>query len=187
MQVAPGLSARSTNGAGNAKPRQRQHGEFAMSLAQIAASELSLAFGAALGCLLITIFMVTMQRKLSRLRADFKLLSDEVTHLRLAEEHRLMMEINAPSKNARKKKADNADLEPAETAAPPIVPAHLDIPANTSQDVSDPKHWRDCAAQMRAMSDCTKDAETKATMLKLADDYDALAERCGPPASTSHH
>ena len=98
--------------------------------------------------------MVTMQRKLSRLRADFKLLSDEVTHLRLAEEHRLMMEIN--------------------------------IPANTFQHISDSKHWRDWAAQMRVMSDWTKDAETKATMLKLADDYDALAERCGPPASTSH-
>ena len=131
--------------------------------------------------------MVTMQRKLSRLRADFKLLSYEVTHLKLAEEHRLMMEINAPSKNARKKKADNADLEPAETAAPPIVPAHLDIPANTSEHISDPKHWRDRAAQMRVMSDWMKDADTRATMLKLANDYDALAERCGPPASTSHH
>jgi hypothetical protein len=158
-----------------------------MSLAQIAASEWSLAFGAALGCLLITIFMVTMQRKLCRLRADFKLLSDEVTHLKMAEEHRFMMEINAPSKNARKEKADNADLQPAETAAPAIVPAHLDIPANTSQHISDPKHWRDRAAHMRVMSDWTKDAETKATMLKLADNYDALAKRCGPPVSTSHH
>jgi len=150
-----------------------------MSLAQIAASEWSLVFGAALGCLLITIFMVTMQRKLSRLRADFKLLSDEVTHFKMAEEHRLMMEINAP-----RKKADHANLETGQTAAPSVVPAHLDVPANA---VSDPKHWRDCAEQMRVMSDWTKDAETKATMLKLADDYDALAERGGAPASTSHH
>jgi hypothetical protein len=192
-KLAPELYARSPNKTGDAKLRRgdmesmRRHGEYAMSLAQIAASEWSLVFGAALGCLLITIFMVAMQRKLSSLRADFKLLSDEVTHLKMAEVRRFMTEINAPSKNARKKKADDADLEPAETAAPPIVPAHLDIPANTSQHISDPKHWRDCAAQMRVMSDWTKDSETKATMLKLADDYDALAERCGPSASTSHH
>jgi hypothetical protein len=30
---------------------------------------------------------------------------------------------------------------------------------------------------MRVMSDWMKDAETKATMLKLAEDYDKLAER----------
>ena len=148
-----------------------------MSLAQIAASEWSLVFGFALGCLLITIFMVTMQRKLSGLRADFKLLSDEVSHLKTAEERRFMTEINA-------RRADHAQSELPQTAAPRVVPAHLDIPANA---VSDPKHWRDCAAQMRSMSDWTKDAETKATMLKLADEYDVLAERCGPSTSTSHH
>ena len=47
----------------------------------------------------------------------------------------------------------------------------------TAQQVNDPRHWRDRAAQMRAMSDWMKDAETKATMLKLAEDYDKLAER----------
>jgi hypothetical protein len=47
----------------------------------------------------------------------------------------------------------------------------------SAQDVGDPKHWRDRAAQMRAPSDWMKDAETKATMLKLADEYDRLAER----------
>jgi hypothetical protein len=30
---------------------------------------------------------------------------------------------------------------------------------------------------MRALSDCMKDADTRATMLKLADEYDALADR----------
>jgi hypothetical protein len=30
---------------------------------------------------------------------------------------------------------------------------------------------------MRALSDWMKDAETRATMLKLAEDYDKLAER----------
>jgi hypothetical protein len=47
----------------------------------------------------------------------------------------------------------------------------------SAQQAINPKHWRDRAAQMRAMSDWMKDAETKATMLKLADDYDKLAER----------
>jgi hypothetical protein len=79
----------------------RRHGEYAMSLAQIAASEWSLVFGTALGWLLIIIFMVTMQRKLSRLRADFKLLSDEVSHLKIADERRFMSEINGQKKRAR--------------------------------------------------------------------------------------
>jgi hypothetical protein len=47
----------------------------------------------------------------------------------------------------------------------------------SAQQVNDPRHWRDRAAQMRVMSDWMKDAETKATMLKLAEDYDKLAER----------
>jgi hypothetical protein len=85
-----------------------------MSLAQIAASEWSLVFGTTLGWLLIIVFIVKMQRRLIRLRAQVKLLSDEVTHLKVAEERRLMTKINAPRKNARNKQADNADLEPAE-------------------------------------------------------------------------
>ena len=87
-----------------------------MSLAQIAASDWSLVFGTALGWLLIIIFMVTTQQKLSRLRADFKLLSDEVSHLKTAEERRFMMEINA-----RKKTADHPHLETGQTAASPVV------------------------------------------------------------------
>jgi hypothetical protein len=47
----------------------------------------------------------------------------------------------------------------------------------SAQQVNDPRHWRDRAAQMRAMSDWMKDAETKAAMLKLAEEYDKLAER----------
>lgn len=58
----------------------------------------------------------------------------------------------------------------------------------SAQQVNDPRHWRDRAAQMRAMSDWMKDAETKATMLKLADDYDKLAERveCSSSGLTYH-
>jgi hypothetical protein len=47
----------------------------------------------------------------------------------------------------------------------------------SAQYVSDPKHWRDRAAQMRALSGWMNDDETKMTMLKLADEYDMLAER----------
>ena len=43
--------------------------------------------------------------------------------------------------------------------------------------VNDYKHWRDRAAEMRALSDTMTDAETVAIMLRLADDYDKLADR----------
>jgi hypothetical protein len=43
--------------------------------------------------------------------------------------------------------------------------------------VNDSKHWRDRATEMRALAETMKDLETKTIMLKLADDYDKLAER----------
>ena len=46
-----------------------------------------------------------------------------------------------------------------------------------SGDIKDPKHWRDGAAEMRALADTMKDAETIAIMRRLADDYDKLADR----------
>jgi hypothetical protein len=38
---------------------------------------------------------------------------------------------------------------------------------------------------MRAMSDWMRDAETKAAMLKLADEYEALADRADCPSSAA--
>jgi hypothetical protein len=47
----------------------------------------------------------------------------------------------------------------------------------TRTSVNDPKHWRDRAAEMRAIADWMKDVETQASMCRLADDYDKLADR----------
>jgi hypothetical protein len=46
-----------------------------------------------------------------------------------------------------------------------------------SSDINDPKHWRDRAAEMRALADTVKDDETIAIMHRLADEYDKLADR----------
>jgi hypothetical protein len=43
--------------------------------------------------------------------------------------------------------------------------------------IHDPKHWMDRAAEMRALSQSMADVEARAIMLRLADDYDKLADR----------
>jgi hypothetical protein len=43
--------------------------------------------------------------------------------------------------------------------------------------VNDAQHWRDRATEMRALSDTLENPETVAIMLRLADDYDKLADR----------
>jgi hypothetical protein len=39
------------------------------------------------------------------------------------------------------------------------------------------KHWRDRAAEMRVLSDEMKDVEVRSLILRLANDYDKLADR----------
>lgn len=48
------------------------------------------------------------------------------------------------------------------------------MPVRTADDS---KHWRDRAAEMRALSIMMTNTETTAVMLRLADDYDKLADR----------
>ena len=47
----------------------------------------------------------------------------------------------------------------------------------TLQSINDAKHWRDRAAEMRVLSCDMKDFEARTLMLKLANDYDKLADR----------
>jgi hypothetical protein len=52
----------------------------------------------------------------------------------------------------------------------------------TLSRINDVQHWRDRAAEMRALSDTMHDVETAAIMLRLADDYDCLADRAAERA-----
>jgi len=54
------------------------------------------------------------------------------------------------------------------------------------QNVYDARHWRDRAAQMRVLSDEMKDLEVQTLMLKLANDYDKLADRAEDRAAATY-
>jgi len=45
-----------------------------------------------------------------------------------------------------------------------------------SDNINDPKHWRNRAAEMRASAEEMKDANIRKITLRLASDYDQLAE-----------
>jgi hypothetical protein len=47
----------------------------------------------------------------------------------------------------------------------------------SASHINDSKHWRDRAAEMRVLSNMMKDSKVVATMLRLANDYDELADR----------
>jgi hypothetical protein len=48
--------------------------------------------------------------------------------------------------------------------------------------INDPNHWYDRAAAMRALSEVMNNAEVRATMLRLADEYDKLTDRAAERA-----
>ena len=43
--------------------------------------------------------------------------------------------------------------------------------------INDPEHWRQRAEEMRTLADGISDEEARATMLKIAEDYERLAKR----------
>lgn len=52
------------------------------------------------------------------------------------------------------------------------------MPPAVPKSINDPRHWTDRAAEMRAIAAKMMDnPETMAIMLRLADDYDHLADR----------
>ena len=49
--------------------------------------------------------------------------------------------------------------------------------ATAPTTTNDPRHWRDCAEEARLLAEDMKDPTNRATMQRLAKDYDHLAER----------
>jgi len=49
--------------------------------------------------------------------------------------------------------------------------------------LSDPKHWRDRAEEARTRADQLDDPQSKSAMLRIAHDYELLAERAEARAS----
>ncbi len=56
----------------------------------------------------------------------------------------------------------------------------------TRQSINDAKHWRDRAAEMRVLSDIMKDERSQRILLKLANDYDRLADRAEDRAARNN-
>ena len=51
------------------------------------------------------------------------------------------------------------------------------------QNIYDASHWRDRAAEMRVLSDEMKNLEAQTLMVKLANEYDKLADRADERAT----
>jgi len=53
----------------------------------------------------------------------------------------------------------------------------MDLAGMPASHINDPKHWQNRAAEMRAIAAEMHEPDTKEIMLRLAGDYDKLAER----------
>ena len=56
-----------------------------------------------------------------------------------------------------------------------------------SHFINDPEHWRHRAQEMRVLADGIKDLASKETMLRIAKDYDRLAERAEERSGGAPH
>ena len=55
-----------------------------------------------------------------------------------------------------------------------VKTGRVDMPASL---VNDPEHWRDRAREKRALAERLRNELAKQTMLRIANDFDRLAER----------
>jgi hypothetical protein len=62
---------------------------------------------------------------------------------------------------------------------------HQGTAMTIGNDLNNVKHWRDRAAEMRILSTMMEHVETQAIMVRLADNYDTMADRAEVRAGTS--
>ena len=62
-----------------------------------------------------------------------------------------------------------------------------EIAAMSSSHINDPEHWRQRAQDMRKLAQDVNDSAAKQTMLRIAADYDRLAERASLRSDGGKH